>query len=208
MQNRRALTNNVAGWSGGDVNSDDRRWVGSIGASVGQSSGGLLSTVVSGKESIQKGNIYTLTPTLLQIASKNISKQSIAIVVHVIKIMLEECPQQILSLTLSSLPLPLHLNDEMFTDNYDGKKLSLHTDNGNDGSKDFLSFMQMVLSVLLHGISGNQCIDSYRRLFECSCLVLKRFGFRLFLAAASDSLQVEESYNNSLYFVTLLCEFQ
>ena len=181
MQNRRAVSNNVAGWSGVESVPEDRRWLPSAG-SVGQPSGGLLSTVVSGKESVLRGNVYTLTPTLLQAASRNISKQSTAIVIQVIKIMLEECPEQILSLPLSSLPLPL------FSDNYDGKDNSLHIT--QNGSKNFLSFMQMVLSVLLHGISSNQCIDSYRRLFECSCLVLKRFGFRLFFAAASDSLQV------------------
>ena len=59
-----------------------------------------------------------------------------------------------------------------------------------NATRDFLSFMQMVLSVLLHGISGNQSVDSFLRLFECSCFVIKKFGFRLFLTAVGDSLQV------------------
>ena len=183
MQNRKAVSNNVAGWSGVETVPEGSRWLAGAGG-AGQPSGGLLSTVVSGKESVIRGNIYTLTPTLLQAASRNISKQSTGIVVQVIKIMLEECPEQILSLPLSSLSLPL------FSDNYDGKDHSTHIT--QNGPRNFLSFMQMVLSVLLHGISSNQCIDSYRRLFECSCLVIKRFGFRLFLAATSDSLQVRE----------------
>ena len=181
MQSRKAsLATGGGGWSSqyaeNIVTGEDRKWVSHV-----QSLAVLSSLSGSGKDSVMTKNLgsTSLTSSLLQAAAKNISRESTAITVQVVRLMLEECPEQILSLSLS-LP-PLSPDPES---NGDTRMETPHS------SKDFLSFMQMILSVLLHGISGNQSVDSFCRLFECSCFVIKRFGFRLFNAAAGDSLQV------------------
>ena len=180
MQSRKAsLATGGGGWSSqyaeNIVTGEDRKWVSHV-----QSLAVLSSLSGSGKDSVMTKNLgsTSLTSSLLQAAAKNISRESTAITVQVVRLMLEECPEQILSLSLS---LPALSTDES---SGEVRMEDPHS------SRDFLSFMQMILSVLLHGISGNQSVDSFCRLFECSCFVIKRFGFRLFNAAAGDSLQV------------------
>jgi hypothetical protein len=185
MQSRKqSLATGGGGWSSqyaeNIVTGEDRKWVSHV-----QSLAVLSSLSGSGKDSIMTKNLgsTSLTCSLLQAAAKNISRESTAITVQVVRLMLEECPEQILSLSLS---LPA-----VAPDAESGGDVRMEAPHS---SKDFLSFMQMILSVLLHGISGNQSVDSFCRLFECSCFVIKRFGFRLFNAAAGDSLQVMLPY--------------
>ena len=178
--------------------SEDRKWTNPT-----QNLGlGGLSSLLCEKENGQKG-ASVLTPTLLQLASKNIGKNTTCIVVHVLKMCLEECPEQILSLSFSSV---IQMQSGLFDRSDDTDENNINNNNNNNSkykndklkaesnntiaSNDFLSFMQMILSILLHGISSNQSVDSYCQLFECACTVIRKFGFRLFLAAASDSLQV------------------
>lgn len=113
-----------------------------------------------------------------------IAKETINVVINIIIVMLEECPTQILLLA----------SYNSVNNNFDYVN-DINTANSNDYlntviSKDFLSFIQMILNLLLHGLYGNQCVDSFIKLFDCIILVIKRFGFRLFLYAVGDSLQV------------------
>ena len=186
MQSRKA---SLAASSGGGWNSqyaenivtgEDRKWVSHV------QSLAVLNTLstAGGKENLISKNLgsSTLTSTLLQSAAKSIGRESTAITVQVVRLMLEECPEQILSLS--------PCNATQYPDSPMGDSfIDVHIEAPN-ASRDFLSFMQMVLSVLLHGICGNQSVDSFCRLFECSCYVIKRFGFRLFQTAVGDSLQV------------------
>ena len=98
-----------------------------------------------------------------------------------------------------------NINDNNNNNNNKYKNDKLRAESNNTiASNDFLSFMQMVLSILLHGISSNQSVDSYCQLFECACTVIRKFGFRLFLAAASDSLQVK-IMKHYFYFCPNFC---
>jgi hypothetical protein len=195
MQSRKvSLATGGGGWNSQyaenvPATGEDRKWVSHV-----QSLAALSSmSNTSGKEGSLSKNIGTsnLTSTLLQAAAKNISRESTAITVQVVRVMLEECPEKILSLSHSLTSAPPGSDLESYAE------MPCESPNA---SRDFLSFMQMVLSVLLHGISGNQSVDSFLRLFECSCFVIKKFGFRLFLTAVGDSLQVRT-------FMPFRCQF-
>ena len=187
MQSRKvSLATGGGGWNSSYAENaptgEDRKWVSHVQSLAHLSS--LSNT--SGKEgSMSKGlGSSSLTSMLLQAAAKNISRESTAITVQVVRVMLEECPEKILSLSHSLTTAPPGSDAESYAE------MPCEAPNA---TRDFLSFMQMVLSVLLHGISGNQSVDSFLRLFECSCFVIKKFGFRLFLTAVGDSLQVGRS---------------
>jgi hypothetical protein len=54
----------------------------------------------------------------------------------------------------------------------------------------FLNLIQLIMSVLLHGLYTNQSVQGIITLYECCTLIVKKFGFQLFIAGAKDSLQV------------------
>ncbi len=159
--NRKAMLT-PSGWTAGNSATSSRKWL-------------LHTKKIASTMASKSSNTLTTDPETFAKSLQSISVSCASIVSRTLTVILEECPARLLySIPMTACP----------------RFHSSHVQERNGYNSDcFLTLMESVLSVVLHGLFNYQSDTSIIGLFQVATNVLRHFGARLFVLAVGDSMQ-------------------